>query len=351
MSKLGKEMNSTEIARLAGVSRSTVSRVINNYSNVPEHTKQKVLQVIEQYNYFPNLSAQVLAGKKTRTIGLFMIDSGDVSSDLISSLLLAKVIESASRHGYFVLTHIVRDPKRQDEARAVKECFYQRRIDGGIFIGATNEEPIIEDLIAEGFMVAIVDQHVPGRQETNRLVFNFDNEAGVGMVIDYLANLGHTRIGMINGDMLRYSGPSKWNGFKSAMTRNRLPIVQQWIMPGDFHEHSGYAAIKELLKLESELPTAIFAANDSVAFGAIRALEEAGLRVPDDISVAGFDDHSLSARFNPPLTTVHVDFSAMMDELTRTLIEGIENGSRTFIKIATPTSLIVRDSCRAPSSS
>ncbi|WP_337099776.1 LacI family DNA-binding transcriptional regulator [Paenibacillus sp. YIM B09110] len=351
MSKLGKEINSTEIARLAGVSRSTVSRVINNYSNVPEHTKQKVLQVIEQYNYFPNLSAQVLAGKKTRTIGLFMIDSGDVSSDWIASLLLTKVIESASRYGYFVLTHIVRDPKRQEEARAVKECFYQRRIDGGIFIGAANEEPIVEELIAEGFMVAIVDHHMSGEQESNRIVFNFDNEAGAGLVIDYLAGLGHTRIGIINGDLNRYSGAARWKGFKAAMERNRLPIVKQWMMAADFNEPSGYLAIKELLKLGGELPTAIFAANDSIAFGAIRALGEAGLRVPDDLSIAGFDDHSLSAGYNPPLTTIHVDFSAMMDELTRHLIDGIENGSQDYTQLAMTNSLIVRESCRAPSSS
>jgi len=343
---LSKEINSTEIAKLAGVSRSTVSRVINNYSNVPEKTKQKVLKVIQQYNYYPNLSAQVLAGKRTRTIGLFMVDSGRVSGDSISSLLLARVIDNASSHGYYVLTHIVHDMKDQDEARTIKESFYQRRIDGGVFIGAANHEPLIEELIAEGFMVAIVDQHLPGRTEPNRIVFNFDNETGVGQAVDYLVSLGHERIGMINGDMNRYSGPSKWRGFQAAMAKHQLPIVQQWMLPGDFNESSGYQAIKEFMRSKAELPTALFAANDSVAFGAIRALKEAGIQVPQDVSIVGFDDHILSAHSSPALTTIRVDFADMMDKLTRTLISSIENGAETYLPVAVSTELVVRDSCQ-----
>lgn len=343
---MSKEINSNEIARLAGVSRSTVSRVINNYANVPEKTKEKVMKIIQQYNYYPNLSAQVLAGKRTRTIGLFMIDAGRVSGDSISSLLLARIIESASSKGYYVLTHIVRDLREPDEARTIKESFYQRRIDGGIFIGAANHEPLIEELITEGFMVAIVDQHLPGRTESNRLVFNFDNETGVGQAIDYLVNLGHKRIGIINGDMNRHSGPSKWRGFQDAMLRNDLPIAEQWILPGDFNEASGYKAIKTFLALKIELPTAIFAANDSVAFGAIRALNESGLRVPQHISIIGFDDHIRSAHYNPALTTIRVDFAGMMDKLTKTLISSIEIGAEGFKPIAVSTELVIRDSCQ-----
>jgi LacI family transcriptional regulator len=343
---LSKEINSTEIARLAGVSRSTVSRVINNYANVPEQTKQKVMKVIQQYNYFPNLSAQVLAGKRTRTIGLFMIDSGRVSGDSISSLLLARIIESASSQGYYVLTHIVRDMKDLDEARTIKESFYQRRIDGGIFIGAANHEPLIEEMIAEGFKVGIVDHYLPGRMEPNRLVYNFDNETGVGQAIDYLVSLGHKRIGMINGDMNRYSGPSKLKSFQAAMQRHQLQVVQQWMLPGDFNEESGYKAINAFLKTKpAELPTAIFAVNDSVAFGAVRALKELGISVPRQMSVIGFDDHFRSSYFSPALTTIRVDFADMMDRLTKSLITSIEKGAAAFQIFSAETKLVVRHSC------
>src|SRR5690606_28088645 len=101
-------INATEIARIAGVSRSTESRVMNKYSNVPPETRKKVMEIIDQHRYVPNVSAQVLAGKKTRTIGMFMIEKGHVAGDFISNMLLANVIESASSHGYYVLTHIIR---------------------------------------------------------------------------------------------------------------------------------------------------------------------------------------------------------------------------------------------------
>ncbi len=345
---LAKEINSTEIARLAGVSRSTVSRVINNYANVPEQTKQKVMKVIEEHNYYPNLSAQVLAGKRTRTIGLFMIDPGRISGDIISSMLLARVIESASSRGYYVLTHIVRNASDPEEIRLIKECFFQRRIDGGVFIGAANEEPVVEELIAEGFVTAIVDQRLPGRSEPNRLTFNFDNEAGIHQLVGYLAGLGHRKIGIINGDMNRHSGPAKWEAFQQAMAQEGLPIEEQWVLPGDFNEGSGYRAVKGLLEKESALPTALLAANDSVAFGALRALREAGLRVPEDMSVVGFDDHHQSAHTDPPLTTVKIDFVSMMDELTRRLIASIEQEDRLPGPAPTAAAqLIVRASCRA----
>jgi LacI family transcriptional regulator len=344
---VAKEINSTEIARLAGVSRSTVSRVINNYANVPEHTRQKVMKVIAEHNYYPNLSAQVLAGKRTRTIGLFMIDPGRISGDMISSLLLARIIESASSRGYYVLTHIVRDTGDPEEIRMIKESFFQRRIDGGVFIGAANEEAVVEELIAEGFVVALVDQHLPGRSEPNRLVINFDNQAGISQLVAYLAGLGHRHIGVINGDMNRHSGPAKWEAFQSAMAEAGLSINPQWVLSGDFNETSGYNAMKQLLAATTELPTALLAANDSAAFGALRALREAGLHVPEDMSIVGFDDHSLSAYTHPPLTTVRVDFAAMMDELTRRLIATIEQGAQAAsAELVVATQLVVRYSCQ-----
>ena len=118
------DINSIEVARLAGVSRSTVSRVINNYANVPNETREKVMKVIQQYNYFPNVSAQVLAGKRARTIGLFLIAPGHVSSDILTNMLIVSVIEHASACGYYVLTHIIRDAKDTETVKNVKEIFF-----------------------------------------------------------------------------------------------------------------------------------------------------------------------------------------------------------------------------------
>ncbi|MBB6674996.1 LacI family DNA-binding transcriptional regulator [Cohnella nanjingensis] len=341
------EINSVEIARLAGVSRSTVSRVINNYANVPPETRAKVMKVIEQYNYVPNLSAQVLAGKRTRTIGLFMIEAGHVSRDMLSNLLLASVIENASAQGYYVLTYIIRGTDDAETIRNVKDIFYQRRIDGGIFIGAANREPFIEALIAEGFTVGIVDQELPRDVEPNRIVVNFDNDRGMMMAIGHLAQLNHRDIGVVNGDMKRFSGPNKYEGFEAAMRHYGLPIQEKWVLPGGFSEESGYEALQVFLRSGTPLPTAMIMANDSVAFGAIRALHEAGRSVPGDLSVIGFDDHALSSRFTPALTTVKVDFAEMMRQLTAFVIRHIENASESGpVRYWVHSHLIVRDSCR-----
>ncbi|WP_123043134.1 LacI family DNA-binding transcriptional regulator [Cohnella candidum] len=345
MKKTG--IDSVEIARLAGVSRSTVSRVINNYSNVPPETREKVMQVIRQYNYVPNASAQVLAGKKTRTIGLFMIEAGHVSADILSNMLLASVIENASSHGYYVLTRIIRNAKDEEEIRGVKDIFYQRRIDGGIFIGAANEEPFVEELIDEGFMVGIVDQEIRDHKEPNRIIANFDNHDGMMLAVEYLHGLGHRSIGALNGDMNRYSGPSKYEGFLAAMRHFGLEIRQEWILPGGFSEEIGYQAMGRFLDSGTKRPTAMIMANDSVAFGAIRAMNERGLQVPRDLSVIGFDDHPLSSRHHPALTTLKVDFADMMERLTVSLIRHIEKEETGFTPFSVRNDLIRRDSCRA----
>jgi LacI family transcriptional regulator len=339
------KINSEGIARIAGVSRSTVSRVINNYSNVPSETRDKVMKVIQDYNYFPSVSAQVLAGKRVRTIGLFLIEPGNVSSDSLTNMLLVSVIENASEHGYYILANIIRDTKNTDTIRSVKEIFIQNRIDGGIFIGAAINEPLIEELITEGFVVGVVDQNLEHPQP-NRIVANFNNDSGMKQAVEYLAGIGHTKIGVINGDMKRLSGQTKYEGFKKAMRMCYLHVNPDWVLLGEFHERSGYDAIHTLLRNTNDLPTAIIAANDSVAFGAIRALKEHGLQVPEDMSVIGFDDHVLSEMHHPALTTIRVDFNDMLKQLTTDVIAKIERGTTDIKEITIDCSLVVRDSCR-----
>jgi len=340
------KIKSEEIARLAGVSRSTVSRVVNNYSNVPVETREKVMKVIEQYNYFPSVSAQVLAGKRVRTIGLFLIGPGNVSGDILTTQLLVSIIEKASEHGYYTLTHIIRDLQDAETVKSAKEMFFQKRIDGGIFIGAAVYEPLIEELIAEGFIVGVLDQKHPDQPQPNRVVANYNNDSGMKQAVAYLAGLGHTKIGVINGDMNRLSGRTKFEGFQKAMNMCNLQVRPEWVLPGNFHESSGYEAIRKLLRDAKELPTAIVAANDSVAFGAIRALKESGLKVPDDISVIGFDDHALSKNHLPALTTIRVEINEMLQHLTSYLIEKIEKETTDIKEIMLECSLVVRDSCR-----
>lgn len=339
------EVSSIEVAKRAGVSRSTVSRVVNNYSNVPLETREKVLKAIKELNYFPNASAQMLAGKRSRTIGLFMVSSGEISVDMLTNMMIVSVIEHASELDYYVLTNIVRDISDQNTINNIKQIFYQRRIDGGIFIGTSHREPLVDELIQEGFTVGVFDQEHTSHSTGNEIVANFNNESGMKQVIAYLVGLGHSRIGIINGDLKRLSGLKKYEGFIKAMKLQQLPIEEDWVLVADFTEEAGYKSMIKFLDGQKPLPTAFIAANDSIAFGAMRALRERQIDVPGQVSMIGFDDHVLSEKHIPALTTVKVDFKLLFQQLLTQLINKIEHPSEDLREISVDCSLIVRQSC------
>ncbi|MDF2959144.1 MAG: transcriptional regulator [Paenibacillus sp.] len=340
------ELNSKEIAEIAGVSRSTISRVINNYANVPPKTREKVMKVIEQYGYTPNISARALAGKKTKTIGLFFIDQWKFSKDSSANMLITSVIESASAFGYMVLTSIVRDLKNPESIKNVKDMFYQGSLTAGIFIGAENHEPIIEELISEGFIIGVLDQVLPGRNEPNRIVYNLNNEQTARQAVDYLVSLNHTKIGIINGDLKKAAANFKYKGFVSQMEHHGLEINKAWIMHGHY-EAGGYEAMSNLLAKADELPTAIFTASDSIAFGAIRAINDYSRKVPDDISVIGMNDQALSAYYKPALTTFRINYEMLTAGITQSVINAVENGtSEQCITFTLDCTLIERESCK-----
>ena len=339
-----REVNSTEIARLAGVSRSTVSRVINGYKNVPQQTHDKVMRIIEEYRYVPNHSAQVLKGKPTRTLGLFWVARGRIAEDFLAEFIIVSIIENAAAMGYHILTCVVPNLTDAAHVRTVRELYQQRRIDGGIFIGLNQEEPFIDELSEEGFVLGLFDAQPAAQAERNRVVVNFDHETAI-QAVQHLHALGHRHIGLINGDLLRYSGLQKYNGFLEGLQRCKLPLEPAWVEYNNFSEASGREAMRAILARCETLPTAFCCANDSIAFGVIAALREADYRIPEDISVIGIDDHMRSAGFQPPLSTFHVDFDAMLSTLTRKVID-VSRGEADGETIVFPGTLVMRQSVR-----
>lgn len=336
------KINSAEIAKLAGVSRSTVSRVINNYPNVPPETKEKVLKVIKEYNYYPKLHAQVLAGKKTGTIVLCIIDDGNISNDSTSNFLITRVIESAASVGYYVLTVVIPNINEVGAKQQIREIFHQKRVDGGVFIGVDLQEPLIAELITEGFIIGLFD-YEKNIDAPNLLTYNFDDLNGSFAAVEYLIDLNHTDIAILLGNMKRFSGVKRLEGYKEAMKKYGLVIREEWISGGDFNSKAGYEGAKNILR-SRKLPSAIFASNDSVAFGAMKALNEAGLKIPEDISIIGVDDHLLSPFQEPALTTMKVDFNTMMRNLTYDVIRSINNEDVGESKL-TKMELVIRESC------
>lgn len=343
-------MNSIEIAKIAGVSRSTVSRVINNYPNVPDETREKVLEVIKKYNYVPHASARMLRGVKNRCIGLFIIDMREyslgrqVSTSSYFSPFTSAIIDTANKAGYNILVSVVSKPK---DFIKVKETFYDKTISGGIFIGVKDNEPEIKELISSGHKVAIIDQSVKSDEDiySKCIIVNADNYNGAYKAAKYLIDLGHTNIAHVTGEERQLSSVERLEGFKKALTDSGIKVDNKMIIKGNFTIDGGYRAAKKLLN--KNMPSAIFLSNDSMALGAIQAIQEAGLRIPEDISIIGFDDIEIAKYLKPSLTTIKMELMEMASIALNSLITSIENNTSFSACYTVSVSLIERESCKA----
>jgi LacI family transcriptional regulator len=342
-----QNIDSVGIARVVGVARSTVSKVLNGYPHIAADTRERILQAVRAYEYYPNHSAQILAGKRTNTLGLFFFNAGHFSEDVLADFMISSVIENAAALGYHTLAYVIRNPGDSTTRGSLKEAFYQRRIAAGVFIGARNREPIIEQLVADGHVVGVFDQRPPQWPEPNRVVANFDDVGTARAVIDYLASMGHRQIGIIHGDRTRNAGTMKYRGFLAGMRAHGLTVSEKWTLDGDFQSEGGYQAMRALLASEKRLPTAMATVNDNTAFGAMRAMAEYGLRIPEDMSIVGIDGHPFCQYSRPPLTTFEYDFQAMMRGLIASVI-GVVTGQSEGVALQQVFSaqLVERQSCR-----
>ncbi len=338
------KLNSTEIAKLAGFSRSTVSRVINGYSNVPKATRDKVMKIIEEYEYYPSFSGQVLAGKKTQTIGLFWVSSGTISYDMQSSSFVTHIIESAAKQGYLVLTCIVPNLKDSEHQNQIKRIFLQERVDAGIFVGLNNNEPFVKELISWDKIIGIFDYY-NDNANPNLITVNFENETGE-KVIDYVHSLGHRKVALIDGNMSRFSSFQRHEGFIRGMLKYQIEMRREWMHYGDVIEQGGYYATKDLIRYSEELPTIICANNDAVAFGAYHALSEAGVSIPDQVSVIGIDGHERGKLINPQLTTFSFNFETLFSSLVSRVVAAIEGRNEGRNDEIITSTLIERTSCK-----
>lgn len=218
-------MRSEDIAKLAGVSRSTVSRVINNYSNVPEETRAKVLRVIEQHQYEPNSFARALAGKKTDTIGLFAISMNEkenttrIYQNNYFAPFVDAVVDTSNARGCYVLIHTVYSP---DDFLKVKQAFLQKRIDGGIIVGTQKDINIVREMVGLDSPLVLIDYDISEimseHLDRNHLaIVNSKDYEGTTEVIEHLISLGHQEIGIICGQMNTYSGRERYTAYEDTL--------------------------------------------------------------------------------------------------------------------------------------
>ncbi|GAB4547991.1 MAG: LacI family DNA-binding transcriptional regulator [Anaerolineae bacterium] len=327
-----------DVARESGVSYSTVSRVLSGYEFVKDETRERVLDAARRLGYVVNIGARSLAGGKSQIIGLLVpgLDNGYVGE------IARGIDEELSRANYDLMLYTTHRQRG-------KETTYVRSITNGLTDGLLLIVPLVTDYLKalqeQQFPYVLIDQSDPSNQSD---VIDATNWQGALDATNYLIDLGHRRIGLITGLMQISSAVERLEGYKAALAARGIAFDPALVAQGDFWQPQGYEAACELLNLANP-PTAIFASNDLSAFGAMEAARERGLRIPEDISIVGFDDIPQASLIHPKLTTVRQPLDQMGSIAVRMLLERIENPSVPPRHVTLETQLIVRDSCKSRS--
>jgi DNA-binding LacI/PurR family transcriptional regulator len=337
-----KQATSRDVARLAGVSRTTVSFVLNDVPGVKisEETRQRVFEASRDLDYYPTAAARSLASGKTQRIGLILgLGQQRLAADAFLPTFLQGVTASVHRRGYLLMLQLPEDvPSREAYVRLIRE----QQVDGLILSGPRSDDPLLQQLAEEQFPL-ILHGRVNGSQFP---CVDVDNQAGAYQAVAHLIRLGHRRIGFISNAPFSYSGAGdRFAGYRQALAEHGIPLDEGLVRRGAFLPETGRVAMEGLLSL-LERPTAVFAASDVVAIGAMSAIQSAGLNIPDDVAVVGFDDIFLAAHTHPPLTTVRVPAYGLgwtAAEILIALIEGDEETS----SVTLDTELVIRTSCGA----
>jgi LacI family transcriptional regulator len=331
-----------EIARLAEVSRSTVSRVLNNHPSVRPAVRDRVLSVIRQQQYTPYAAARSLASNCTHVLGLLIPRSAPfIFADPFFAGMIQAITEACSQRGYFMMLAMM--------SAETDEQFYDfilrsRHFDGMLMLSSDIDDPTLARLIDSPTPIILIGSHP---YFSNLAWVDAENQAGARCAVTYLIGLGHRRIAAITGPLQMAAAIDRREGYKQALLEAGLTIVPELIVEGGFTQESGYNAMAGLLGLTPP-PTAVFVASDTMAIGALRAVEEAGLRVPSDISLVGFDDLPTAAAAATPLTTVRQPIAQIGATAVELLIERIEKRATAAAHLRLPTELILRESCAAP---
>jgi LacI family transcriptional regulator len=325
--------NILDVALKANVSIATVSRVVNKSDHkVNPATREKVLAAIRELDYRPNALAKGLLMKKTMTIGIII---PDISNPYYAEIVRG-IQDTADRAGYAVLLHNT-DGKQE---RIIRHIYLLREksADGVIFCGGIINGYETLSILKE------LKEHVVvvGRHEVDFPAVMVDNMGGATQAVQHLIDLGHRRIGCIGGPDGSTTAADRLTGYRNALAQNGMTLNEHLVKRGTWNPESGYLLAKELLE-GPERPTAIFSANDQMAFGVIKAGRELGLAVPRDLAVVGFDNVPPGSYFDPPLTTVEIPMYDIGTASMQMLIDLLSGGKFEKLKLFN-TKLLVRGS-------
>lgn len=331
-----------EVARLAGVSRSTVSRVINNQPHVRAETRERVWQAIRKSGYQPHAIARSLVTNRTQIIGMVIPEAvTTLFTDPFFPILLRGATNACNIHRYQLMLSLF--AASADQQEMYQHFLRSGYLDGVIVASASLDDPLISHLLRDQVPFVSV-----GRHPNRRVHFvDVDNVGGGRMAVEHLIRLGHRRIATITGPPDMAAGQDRLKGYRQALEAHRIPVEERLITEGDFTERSGMVGMQRLLPAS---PSAVFVASDMMAIGALKALRQAGWQVPQDIALVSFDDISIASAIEPALTTVRQPIERMGSMAVEVLLSLVENSQEEapVNRIILPTELVIRTSCGSP---
>lgn len=326
-----------DVAKEAGVSFATVSRVLNDGVNVKPEKRARVLSAVKRLGYTTNLQARSLRAGRSHVIGLLVRDLG--------TAYIGEIIRGVDRelaeNKYDMMLYTTH--QRQAQETAYVTALTRSMTDGLLLVLPRHPEAYLKTLRQKKFPYVLIDHQ--GIDERGPAI-GATNRAGAYDATRYLLALGHRRIGFITGSMELGCSLERLDGYRAALQDHGVKPDSELVREGDFTQPRGYAAAIELMTLPNP-PSAIFASNDVMAFGAMEAARERGQKIASDISILGFDDIPQAAQVHPPLTTIRQPLEEMGRRAAQMLLEIIENPERPAEKIELPTELVVRESTRA----
>lgn len=334
-----KRFTLEEIGKIAGVSRATVSRVINDHPNISDSVRRRVLEVIEETGYQPNIAARTLASNQSRILGLVIpAILSNVFTNPYYPRLIQGIAQKCNEEDYTMTLFLFQTP--EEESNASRRIIRNSLLDGLII----NADYVRSELV-EGLIRAKTPFVQIGQPNTDLGIHyvDADNIGGGKLATQHLIDLGHRRIAQV-ATSKNAAGIDRDSGYKTALAENNIPLDEKLIVFADFSESQAYQVTQDLLK---QKPTAIFVQSDWMAIGVIRAIQDAGLRIPEDIAIVSFDDLPIATRDKPHLSTIRQPITATGKAAVATLLKVIENPSIEQQAVFLPVELIIRDTCGA----
>ena len=321
------------VAERAEVSVNTASRAINSKPDINEETKKRILKVAQELGYVRNDTAVALRTKKTGTIGVVIADN---RNPFYAEVLNGMEVAARGKNYHIILANTQRDYKKEEEAI---NLLLAKRVDGLLITPVQDRDDDIKNLIEANIPFVIV-----GRDFKNievDAVYN-DEVKGGFLATEYLIKKGHKRIALINGFLHKSPARGRLEGYKKALKKYGIPMDDVLVSVGDIDVKDGYERTRQLFENELDF-AAVFTYNDMMAFGAMRAIKEKGLRIPEDIGLVGYDDIPFSSLISPPLTTIRLKKQDLGVESVKLLLSRINGIRKKTKKIMLDVELVIRE--------